>query len=452
MRRLLLAVMVTLAPLGAETIVIQNATVMTVAKGTIKNGSVVVRDGKIVDVGEKVMIPEGATRIDAAGQYVIPGIIDCHSHIAGDGGINEGSVSVSSMVDIKDIINPEDIAIYRALAGGVTTANILHGSANAIGGRTIVLKMRWGKDAQSMIFEGAKPGIKFALGENPKRAGNPQGGRGETPIAARYPATRMGVEDTIREAFNQAKIYKAAWDEYNAKVARGDHPLPPRRDLKLEALKEVLEGNRYVHAHCYRADEILMLIRVADEMGFKVRTFQHVLEGYKVAREIAAHGAGASTFSDWWSYKVEAFDAIPYNAALMTRAGIVVSINSDDAEQMRHLNIEAAKSMKYGGMSETEALAMVTLNPAKQLGIDNRVGSIETGKDADLAIYDKYPLSDFAKVEKVLIDGTVYFDRDKAISEQATKDAEKQKLLDKLKQQNQPQQPTGGRRGGRGGE
>ncbi len=452
MRRLLLAVMVTLAPLGAETIVIQNATIMTVAKGTIKNGSVVVRDGKIVDVGEKVMIPEGATRIDAAGQYVIPGIIDCHSHIAGDGGINEGSVSVSSMVDIKDIINPEDIAIYRALAGGVTTANILHGSANAIGGRTIVLKMRWGKDAQSMIFEGAKPGIKFALGENPKRAGNPQGGRGETTVAARYPATRMGVEDTIREAFNEAKIYKAAWDEYNAKVARGDHPLPPRRDLKLEALKEVLEGNRYVHAHCYRADEILMLIRVADEMGFKVRTFQHVLEGYKVAREIAAHGAGASTFSDWWSYKVEAFDAIPYNAALMTRAGIVVSINSDDAEQMRHLNIEAAKSMKYGGMSETEALAMVTLNPAKQLGIDNRVGSIEAGKDADLVIYDKYPLSDFAKVEKVLIDGTVYFDRDKAISEQAAKDAEKLKLLDKLKQQNQTQQPAGGRRGGRGGE
>jgi imidazolonepropionase-like amidohydrolase len=452
MRRLLLAGLVALAPLGAETIVIQNATIMTVSKGTIKNGSVVVRDGKIVDVGEKVMIPEGATRIDAAGQYVIPGIIDCHSHIAVDGSVNEGSVSVSSMVDIKDVINPEDIAIYRALAGGVTTANILHGSANPIGGRTIVLKMRWGKDAQSMIFEGAKPGIKFALGENPKRSGNPQGGRGETTTAARYPATRMGVEDVIREAFNQAKIYKAAWDEYNAKVARGDHPLPPRRDLKLEALKEVLEGNRYVHAHCYRADEILMLIRVADEMGFKIRTFQHVLEGYKVAKEIAAHGAGGSTFSDWWSYKVEAFDAIPYNAALMAKAGIVVSVNSDDAEQMRHLNIEAAKSMKYGGMSETEALAMVTLNPAKQLGIDNRVGSIETGKDADLVIYDKYPLSDYAKVQKVLIDGTVYFDRDKAIAEQAAKDAGKQKLLDKLKQQNQTQQPTGGRRGGRGGE
>jgi imidazolonepropionase-like amidohydrolase len=452
MRRLLLAALVALAPLGAETIVIQNATIMTVSKGTIKNGSVVVKDGKIVEVGEKVMIPEGATKIDAQGQYLIPGIIDCHSHIAGDGGINEGSISVSSMVNIKDIINPEDIAIYRALAGGVTTANILHGSANSIGGQTIVLKMRWGKDAQQMIFEGAKPGIKFALGENPKRAGNPQGrgANGQAPVA-RYPATRMGVEDTIRTAFNEAKIYKATWDEYNAKVAHGEHPLAPRKDLQLEALKEVLEGNRYVHVHCYRADEILMMIRVADEMGFKVRTFQHVLEGYKVAKEIAEHGAGGSTFSDWWSYKVEAFDAIPYNAALMAKAGVVVSLNSDDAELMRHLNSEAGKTMKYGGMTEDQALAMVTLNPAKQLGIDNRVGSIEVGKDADLVIYDKFPLSDYAKVQKVLIDGTVYFDRDKEVSAQAAKDAEKQKLLDKLKQQNQTT-PAGGRRGGRGGE
>ncbi len=280
-----------------------------------------VKDGKIAEVGEKVMEPTGATIIDAGGQYVIPGIIDCHSHIAGDGGINEGSVSVSSMANIKDIINPEDIAIYRALAGGVTTANILHGSANSIGGQTIVLKMRWGKDAQSMIFEGAKPGIKFALGENAKRSGNPQGGRGATGAAvqARYPATRMGVEDVIREAFTEAKAYKAEWDDYKAKVARGEHPIPPRTDLKLEPLKEVLEGKRYVHAHCYRADEILMLMRVADDYGFKIRTFQHVLEGYKVAKEIAAHGAGGSTFSDWWDYKVEAVDAIPYNAAIMAK-------------------------------------------------------------------------------------------------------------------------------------
>src|SRR5258708_2624680 len=389
-------------PLAAQVTVIQNATILTVSKGTLK-GSILVRDGKIAEVGEKVAVPAGATVIDAGGEYVMPGIIDCHSHIAVDGNVNELSVSVSSMVDIRDVIDPEAIAIYRALAGGVTTANILHGSGNAIGGQTVVLKMRWGKDAQDMVFEGALPGIKFALGENPKRVGNQQ--RFDTTATSRYPATRMGIEDTIRDASNQAKDYKAAWDDYNAKRARGEDALPPRKDLKLEPLKEVLEGKRYVHAHSYRADEILMLLRVADEYGFKIRTLQHVLEGYKVAKEIAAHGAGASTFSDWWSYKVEAFDAIPYNAAIMQKYGVVVSINSDDAEQMRHLNIEAGKMMKYGGVSDADALAMVTLNPAKQLGIDNRVGSIEVGKDADIVIYDKPPLSNFAKVQKVLIDG-----------------------------------------------
>ena len=390
MRKLLVAALACITPLCAETIVIRNATIMTVTHGIVK-GSVVVKDGKIAEVGEKVMEPAGATIIDAAGQYVTPGIIDCHSHIAVDGGVNEGSVSVSSMANIKDVINPEEVSIYRALAGGVTTANILHGSANSIGGQTIVLKMRWGKDAESMIFEGAKPGIKFALGENVKRSGNPQGGRGAgaATVQARYPATRMGVEDVIREAFTEAKAYQAEWNAYSAAVARGEHPIPPRKDLKLEPLKEVLEGNRYVHSHCYRADEILMLIRVADDYGFKIRTFQHVLEGYKVAKEIAAHNAGGSTFSDWWDYKVEAADAIPFNASLMAHKGVVVSLNSDDAELMRHLNTEAGKAMKYGGATETEALAMVTLNPAKQLGIDNRVGSIDVGKDADLVIYDK---------------------------------------------------------------
>ena len=447
MTKVWIAALIALAPLGAEVTVIKNATIMTESnKGTIK-GSIVMRDGKIADVGETVMVPQGATVIDASGQYVIPGIIDCHSHIAVEGGVNEGSVSVSSMANIKDVINPEDIAIYRALAGGVTTANTLHGSANSIGGQTIVLKMRWGKDAQGLVFEGAMPGIKFALGENPKRAGNPPAGRGNVtqPVNARYPATRMGVEDTIREAFNQAKAYKAEWDAYDAKVARGEHPIPPRKDLKLEPLKEVLEGKRFVHSHCYRADEILMLIRVADDYGFKIKTFQHVLEGYKVAKEIAAHGAGASTFSDWWAYKAEAYDAIPYNAALMTKKGVVVSLNSDSAELMRRLNTEAAKAMKYGGISETEALAMVTLNPAKQLAIDSRVGSIETGKDADIVIYDKYPLSNFAKVQKVLIDGDLYFDRDKEVSGRPAKEMEKQKLVNKEKQE-QPRPAPGARR------
>jgi imidazolonepropionase-like amidohydrolase len=432
-----LVTFIAIAPAGAEVMVIKNATIMTESgKGTIK-GSIVVRDGKIAEIGETIMVPQGATIIDASGQYVIPGIIDCHSHIAGDGGINEGSVSVSSMVNIKDIINPEDIAIYRALAGGVTSANILHGSANSIGGQTIVIKTRWGKDAEGLIFEGATPGIKFALGENPKNAGNPQGGRGAPAVNARYPATRMGVEDTIREAFNDAKAYKAEWDDYQAKVSKGEHPIPPRKDLKLEALKEVLEGKRFVHAHCYRADEILMLIRVADDYGFKIKTFQHVLEGYKVAKEIAAHGAGGSTFSDWWGYKMEAFDAIPYNAAVMAKKGVVVSLNSDDAELMRRLNTEAAKAMKYGGMTETEALAMVTINPAKQLAIDNRVGSIEVGKDADIVIYDKDPLSTFAKVQKVLIDGQKYFDRDNDVSGRPQKQLEKQRLIEKEKQDQQ---------------
>ncbi len=424
------------AALAAPPTIVQNATILTITKGTIKNGSILIRDGKIVEVGDKVLVPQGAQVIDAGGQFVMPGIIDCHSHISAES-INEGSVSVSSMVGIEDVLNPEDIAIYRALAGGVTTANILHGSANSIGGKCSVIKMRWGKDVSGMIFEGSTPGIKFALGENPKRSGATliaAGGRG------RYPATRMGVEDVIREAFTDAKNYQAAWREYAEKKKRGENAIPPRRDLKLEPLVEVLEGKRFVHAHCYRADEILMLLRIADDFGFKIRTLQHVLEGYKVAKEIAAHGAGASTFSDWWSYKIEAYDAIPFNAAIMTRKGVVVSLNSDDAELMRHLNTEAAKTIKYGGLSETEALSLVTINPAKQLAIDNRVGSIEVGKDADLAIFDKHPLSNYAKVQKVLIDGTVYFDRDKEQSEQAGKDARKKALIEKEKQQQREEQ------------
>ena len=396
-------------PLGAETILIRDATILTITQGVLQ-GSILIRDGKIIEVSRNVAPPEGARVIEASGQYVMPGIVDCHSHIAVDGNVNESSVSVSSMVDIRDVINPEDIAIYRALAGGVTTANILHGSANAVGGQTVVLKMRWGKSAREMIFEGAPPGLKLALGENPKRAGNP-------PAAnVRYPATRMGIEDTIRQAFLEAKAYKAQWDDYEARTARGERVLAPRKDLKLEPLKEVLEGKRFLHVHSYRADEILMLLRLADEYGFQVRTLQHAVEGYKIAKEIAAHGASVSTFSDWWSFKVEAFDAIPYNAAILQKKGVLVSLSSDDPELMRHLNTEAAKVMKYGGLSETEALAMVTLNPAKQLAIDTRVGSIEPGKDADLVIYDRHPLSNYAKVQKVFIDGQLYFDRAQAKS------------------------------------
>lgn len=415
-------------PDAPAVILIQNATIMTVSHGTIEHGAILIKDGKIAEVGQSIKAPKDALVIDAAGQFVIPGIIDCHSHIAAES-INEGSISVSSIVNMAEILNPEDIDIYRDLAGGVTSANILHGSANAIGGQTLVIKLRWGQPATKLPFEGAVPGIKFALGENPKRSNFSLPGQ-----PRRYPATRMGVEETIRGAFSEARDYKKAWEDYKKRDSAGEKNLiPPRRDLRLEPLVEVLEGKRYVHSHCYREDEILMLLRVAKEFGFKVRTFQHVLEGYKVADELAAAGAGASTFSDWWAYKVEAYDAIPYNAALMTRRGVVVSINSDDAGEATHLNQEAAKSMKFGGMSHDEALKMVTLNPAMQLGIDKRVGTIDVGKDADLAIYNHDPMSAYAVVQKTLIDGRVYFDRQRDIAERPEREKEKKALSDKLK-------------------
>ena len=386
-------------------VALRGGTVLTVTRGTIPNGTVVLRDGKIAAVGANVAVPAGAEVIDTTGQFVSPGLIDAHSHIANDA-INEGGTTVSSMTGMEDVIDATDINIYRDLAGGLTVANVLHGSANPIGGKNQVIKLRWGKTrAEELVFEGAMPGIKFALGENPK----------DMPIGAqtgprRYPMTRLGVEFVIRDAFTRAKAYQKAWKDYEKNKASGT-AIPPRRDLQLEPLVEILEGRRLVHAHAYRADEILMLIRLAEEMGFKISTFQHVLEGYIVAKEIAAHGAGGSTFSDWWAYKVEAADAIPHNAAIMARKGVLVSINSDSAEHARRLNTEAAKTMKWGGMSEDEAFAMVTINPAKQLRIDSRVGSLEPGKDADVVIWNHHPLSSYAIAERVYIDGTVYYDR-----------------------------------------
>ena len=389
-------------------VAIRNATLVTVTKGTIQNGTIVLRDGKIAALGTNVQIPAGAEVIDGTGKFVSPGIIDAHSHIAADA-INEGGTVVSSMVSIQDVIDPTDINIYRDLAGGLTVANILHGSANPIGGGNAVIKLKWGaKRGEDLLFPGAMPGVKFALGENPKRQGNPT----QPNQPARYPATRGGVEYVIRDAFTRAKVYQKSWQDYEAAKKAGRDALQPRRDLQLDPLVEILEGKRLVHAHCYRADEILMLIRLAEEMGFKIATFQHVLEGYKVAKEIAAHGAGASTFSDWWGYKIEAEDAIPYNAALMHQKGVLVSINSDSAEHARRLNTEAAKTIKWGGLSDDEALAMVTINPAKQLRIDSKVGSLETGKDADVVIWTAHPLSSFAVADRVYIDGQLYHDRE----------------------------------------
>jgi imidazolonepropionase-like amidohydrolase len=396
---------------------IRNATILTASQGTIENGDILIRDGKIAELGTDLSAPSNARVVDGTGKYVIPGIIDAHSHMAADA-INEGAVNVSSMVGIKDVLDPNDVGMYWALAGGVTSINILHGSANPIGGKNAVIKLRWGADADELIIDGAIEGIKFALGENTKRDRNPD----------RYPSTRMGVQDVVRQAFLDATEYMEEWDAYEAGGRRG---IEPRRDLEMEALAEILRGDRVIHSHSYRADEILQLIRLAEEFDITLGTFQHVLEGYKVADEIAAHGAGASTFSDWWAYKVEAYDAIPYNAALMTERGVLVSINSDSGEEIRHLNQEAAKAMKWGGMDEQSALRLVTLNPAIQLQISDHTGSIDVGKDADLAIYDDYPLSMFAKVVQTYVDGQLYFDIDMDQERQAAIAAEKEALLER---------------------
>ncbi|HEY2850123.1 MAG TPA: amidohydrolase family protein [Gemmatimonadaceae bacterium] len=402
----------TTASTSAPPTLIKNATVMTVTKGTLQNTDILLENGKIARIGKNLSAPAGATVIDATGKYVMPGIIDPHSHMMADA-INEGTLSVTSMVRMTDVLNPTAPNILRALAGGVTTINLLHGSANTIGGQNAVLKLKYGEDASQMLFPGAEPGIKFALGENVTQKNSGGGGRNNT-APRRYPFTRMGQEEVIRDAFTRAKDYKADWDDYHARVAKGDkNAVAPRRDLELEPLVEVLEGKRMVHAHSYRADEMLMLLEVAKEFGFKVQTLQHGLEGYKIASEIAAAGTGLSTFADEWSYKIEAYDAIPYNAAILVRHGVLTTVNSDSDERIRRLNIDAAKMMRYGGLTEDEALKLITYNGAAQLGIQNKVGSLEVGKDADLAIWNAHPLSVYASVDKTFIDGQVFWDREK---------------------------------------
>jgi imidazolonepropionase-like amidohydrolase len=333
-------------------------------------------------------------------------------------GYNEESHSVTAEVRVADIVDPTDIDIYRQLAGGLTVAHVLHGSANTIGGQSQLIKLRWGSDAQGLAFEGATPTIKFALGENVKGSNWGPG--------TRYPATRMGVEQVLRDAFAGAREYAREQRAWRADPRRGPEP---RRDLQLEALTEVLDGKRLVHIHSYRADEILMFARLAKELGIPVAAFQHVLEGYKVADAIAAIGAGGSTFSDWWGYKMEVQDAIPGNAALMHRAGVLVSVNSDDAELGRRLNTEAAKAMKYGGLSEREALALVTINPARQLRIEQRTGSLEPGKDADFVIWSGPPLSNYSRAEQTWIDGRRYFDVDSDRSLRAAAASARRRLV-----------------------
>jgi imidazolonepropionase-like amidohydrolase len=403
------AAAVFLAPgaLAAQDLAIKNATILTITRGDIANGTIVVRNGKITAVGADVAVPAGIKVIDGTGKFVMPGIIDAHSHAALENGINEGSESVTPEVQVQ--LKNDDPVIYRALAGGVTAALLLHGSANTIGGQARVIKMRWGMPADSMYFKGAWRIVKFALGENVTQASStlPQDER-------RFPMTRMGVEFTVRYWFQKAKEYDEEWKAYREAVKTNPNAIMPRRDLRLEALTDMLHGDLKIHSHSYRADEILMLIRVAEENGFKVNTFQHVLEGYKVADEIAKHGAMASTFADMWGYKVEAWDATPFNMALMSQRGVVVSVNSDSDERIRRLYQEAGVGVRYGNMPVNEALKMVTLNPAKQLGVDKMVGSLEPGKDGDIAVFSAHPFAPEAAVEYTIIDGKVYFDRSQA--------------------------------------
>jgi imidazolonepropionase-like amidohydrolase len=400
-------------PPAARLVAITNATIMTASHGTIPRGTILIRDGRIAEVGPDVAVPAGAQVIDAAGRYVTPGIIDSHSHTAIET-VNEGTNSVTSEVRIDDVLREDGGAIYRELAGGVTTIQVYHGSANTIGGQSELIKLRYGLPVDSLVFRGAPPGLKFALGENVRQS-NFSGMPGQP---RRYPASRMGVEEVLRDAFTRARAYQREWQAYEAArraVRRGQpEPVPPRRDLQLDPLVEILEGRRLAHVHAYRSDEMLMMLRVAHDFGFRVASFEHGLEGYKIADELAAAGTGVSTFADFWAYKLEAWDAIPENAALMAQRGVVVSIDSDDDERARRLYQEAAKTMHYGGASEDEALRMITLNAARQLGVADRVGSIDVGKDADLAIFSGHPFAPGSRVEQTLIDGRVFFDRDTA--------------------------------------
>lgn len=396
-----------------QRLLIKNATVITgESEGTLENTDVLLKDGKIDKIG-KDLSDRGAKVIDGSGKFLTAGIIDEHSHIAGTS-INEGGHNSSAEVTMEDAVDPDDVSIYRAIAGGVTSIQLLHGSANPIGGRSAILKLKWGENAEDLIYDNSPKYIKFALGENVKQSN--WGGN------SRFPQSRMGVEQVFRDYFSRAKAY-------GEKKATGE---PYRYDDEMETLLEIINGERFISCHSYVQSEINMLMKVAEEFDFKVNTFTHILEGYKVADIMKEHGAGASTFSDWWAYKYEVKDAIPFNASIMHNQGVTVAINSDDGEMIRRLNQEAAKSMKYGGVSAEDAWKFVTLNPAKLLHLDDRVGSIKEGKDADVVLWNADPLSIYAKPEKTIIEGVVYFDieKDKAMRDQIQK--ERQFLIHKM--------------------
>lgn len=408
----------------STTILIKNTTIWTNEnEGILNDADVLIKDGKIARIGKNINEP-GAVVVDGTGKHVTAGIIDEHSHIAASG-INDVATN-SGMVRIEDVLNSEDIGIYRALSGGVTAIQVLHGSANPIGGQSALIKLRWGAAPDELKIQGADPFIKFALGENVKRSSNPQ--------SVRFPLTRMGVEQVYVDAFNNALAYEKAWKDYNAlSASQKATAVKPRRDLADETMLEIVRKKRFISCHSYVQSEINMLMNVADQFGFKVNTFTHILEGYKVADKMKEHGVAASSFSDWWNYKWEVRYAIPYNAAILSKVGVITAINSDDAEMMRRLNQEAAKSVKYGGLSEVEALKMVTLNPAKMLHLDQRMGSIKVGKDADMVLWTDHPLSVYAKAQKTIVDGKVYFDLEEDAVMNADMVKERARLIQKMK-------------------
>ncbi len=399
-------------PAGAQDLLIRGGTVLTITNGDLPDTDVLIRNGKIAEIGQNLSAPDGVRVIDAQGRYVMPGVIDSHSHMGIDRGINEGSRSVVPEVRIADVIKHDDPAFFTALAGGITTIHTMHGSANTIGGQNESIKLKWGRPWEELVIQEAPMTLKFALGENVRRSSQ------DNPT--RYPRSRSGVAEVLRESFTKAQNYVAAWDRYDADKAawdranrrnRGAEPIPPKRDLQMEALVDVMEGRSIMRVHAYRADEMAMVMEVAREFNLPPGVFEHALDAYQIAPEVAANGWATSVFADSWGYKIEAYEAIPYKMLIHYENGVRTSINSDSAERVRRLFQEAARGVKYGGIPENECLKMITINPAMDMGIEDLVGSIEVGKDGDIAIFNDYPLHTAARVEMTIIEGEVYFDR-----------------------------------------
>jgi imidazolonepropionase-like amidohydrolase len=417
---LIVAAAAAVAPAWADgaSILIKNGTLLTVTKGVIAKGDILVINGVIKQVGGEIAAPPGVRVVDAAGRFVLPGIIDSHTHIA-LAGTNEGSEAITPEADVGAVINADDTSILTALSGGVTMAHTMHGSANPIGGPNVTIKMKWGRPSEELVVKEATPTLKFALGENVKQSGRTvQPGQTQ-----RYPATRMGANAIIRREFEKARNYMAQWDRYKkAAGAAGKNPppanlVPPKKDLRMEVLAEVLRGERVARVHSYVAPETIEFMALAKEFGFEVRCFEHIWEGYKIAPELAAAKIGISVFADSWAYKMEAAEGIAYMAGYCAKNGVLVSINSDSGERIRRLFNDAAKTMKYGGLSEDEALRLVTINPAIQLGVDKIVGSLEVGKQGDIAVFSEHPMSAYARCDMTVIEGQVYFDREAVVKE-----------------------------------